>query len=142
MSARRRMTTATITTTIIITATRIIATAIIRASAPSRMSTAPAAATTITTTPITTTRITVTITTMATASAEAATGASCRCFSGSRRPFPVGAFAYSHGLEWAVEAGDVIDAALAARWLADLAAFRRAAPRRGPVRGRASRGRG
>ena len=25
--------------------------------------------------------------------------------------FPVGAFAYSHGLEWAVEAGDIIDAA-------------------------------
>jgi urease accessory protein len=34
--------------------------------------------------------------------------------------FPVGAFAYSHGLEWAVEAGDVTDAASLATWLEDL----------------------
>ncbi len=32
--------------------------------------------------------------------------------------FPVGAFSYSGGLEWAVEAGDVIDAASLQRWLA------------------------
>lgn len=31
--------------------------------------------------------------------------------------FPVGAFAYSHGLEWAFEAGDVTDAATLADWL-------------------------
>ncbi len=37
--------------------------------------------------------------------------------------FPVGSFAYSHGLEWAVEAGDVADAASLLAWLADLAAF-------------------
>jgi urease accessory protein len=37
--------------------------------------------------------------------------------------FPVGAFAYSHGLEWAVEAGDVADAASLRDWLADLLAF-------------------
>jgi len=37
--------------------------------------------------------------------------------------FPVGSFAYSHGLEWAVEAGDVVDAATLAQWLADLAAY-------------------
>jgi len=37
--------------------------------------------------------------------------------------FPVGAYAYSHGLEWAHEAGDVIDAASLAAWLADLAHF-------------------
>jgi urease accessory protein len=37
--------------------------------------------------------------------------------------FPVGAFAYSHGLEWAYEAGDVIDPASLAAWLADLARF-------------------
>jgi urease accessory protein len=36
--------------------------------------------------------------------------------------FPVGAFAYSHGLEWAVEAGDVADAASLASWLADIVA--------------------
>lgn len=34
--------------------------------------------------------------------------------------FPVGAFAYSHGLEWAHEAGDVIDAASLQEWIADL----------------------
>ncbi|MDE2577324.1 MAG: urease accessory protein UreF [Hyphomicrobiales bacterium] len=34
--------------------------------------------------------------------------------------FPVGAFAYSHGLEWAVETGDVRDAATLADWLGDL----------------------
>ena len=36
--------------------------------------------------------------------------------------FPVGAFAYSHGLEWAHEAGDVTDAASLQAWLADLLA--------------------
>lgn len=34
--------------------------------------------------------------------------------------FPVGAFAYSHGLEWAFEAGDVTDAAGLRDWLDDL----------------------
>ena len=34
--------------------------------------------------------------------------------------FPVGAFAYSHGLEWAQEAGDVTDAASLESWLSDL----------------------
>jgi urease accessory protein len=37
--------------------------------------------------------------------------------------FPVGAFAYSHGLEWAVESGDVADAASLRAWLSDLLAF-------------------
>ncbi|THD42694.1 MAG: urease accessory protein UreF [Bradyrhizobium sp.] len=37
--------------------------------------------------------------------------------------FPVGAYAYSHGIEWAHEAGDVTDAASLAAWLADLARF-------------------
>ena len=36
--------------------------------------------------------------------------------------FPVGAFAYSHGLEWAVEAGDVRDAATLRNWISDLLA--------------------
>ena len=35
--------------------------------------------------------------------------------------FPVGAFAYSHGLEWAVEAGDITDLATLTAWFADLA---------------------
>jgi urease accessory protein len=34
--------------------------------------------------------------------------------------FPVGAFAYSHGLEWAHEAGDVTDAESLGVWLVDL----------------------
>jgi urease accessory protein len=34
--------------------------------------------------------------------------------------FPVGAFAYSHGLEWAVETGQVRDAATAQSWIAGL----------------------
>jgi urease accessory protein len=34
--------------------------------------------------------------------------------------YPVGGFSYSHGLEWAVEAGDVSDAAEFQAWLADV----------------------
>lgn len=34
--------------------------------------------------------------------------------------FPVGAFAYSHGLEWAVESGRIFDAASLKIWLLDL----------------------
>jgi urease accessory protein len=36
--------------------------------------------------------------------------------------FPVGAFSYSSGLEWAVEAGDVTDAASLQRWLQTIVA--------------------
>jgi urease accessory protein len=34
--------------------------------------------------------------------------------------YPVGAYAYSHGLEWAVEAGDIADEATLAGWLSDV----------------------
>ncbi len=34
--------------------------------------------------------------------------------------FPTGAYAYSHGLEWAVEAGDISDEAGLAHWLDDV----------------------
>ena len=34
--------------------------------------------------------------------------------------FPTGAFAYSHGIEWAVDAGDIIDGDTLRDWLADL----------------------
>ena len=34
--------------------------------------------------------------------------------------YPVGAYAYSHGLEWAVEAGDVGDERSLSEWLADV----------------------
>jgi len=37
--------------------------------------------------------------------------------------FPVGAFSYSHGLEWAVEVGDVSDAPAFQRWLTDILTF-------------------
>ena len=37
--------------------------------------------------------------------------------------YPVGAFSYSHGLEYAVEAGTVTDAATLQAWLADLLRF-------------------
>lgn len=37
--------------------------------------------------------------------------------------YPVGAYSYSHGLEWAVEAGDVTSPATLAAWIADLVAF-------------------
>jgi urease accessory protein len=37
--------------------------------------------------------------------------------------FPVGGFAYSHGLEWAVEAGDVRDGATLREWIADILRF-------------------
>ena len=36
--------------------------------------------------------------------------------------FPVGAFSYSSGIEWAVEAGDVVDAASLRHWLASMLA--------------------
>ena len=34
--------------------------------------------------------------------------------------FPIGAYTYSHGLEWAVEAGDVVDGASLTAWVADV----------------------
>ena len=36
--------------------------------------------------------------------------------------FPVGAFSYSSGIEWAVEAGDITDAASLRDWLAAMLA--------------------
>ena len=36
--------------------------------------------------------------------------------------FPVGAFSYSSGIEWAVEAGDIVDAATLQEWLASMLA--------------------
>lgn len=34
--------------------------------------------------------------------------------------FPIGAFAYSHGVEWAIESGDVTDGATLTGWIGDL----------------------
>ncbi|MGA8194761.1 MAG: urease accessory UreF family protein, partial [Acetobacteraceae bacterium] len=36
--------------------------------------------------------------------------------------FPTGAYAYSHGLEWAVECGDIADGDTLHAWLADVLA--------------------
>ena len=57
--------------------------------------------------------------------------------------FPVGAFAYSHGIEWAVEVGDIKSAATLEAWLDDLLGAWRPVVRRGAARrgasGRSSR---
>ena len=37
--------------------------------------------------------------------------------------YPIGAFAYSHGLEWAIEAGDVHDQATLGAWVRDVLTF-------------------
>jgi urease accessory protein len=86
-------------------------------------------ATTITTTSIATTIITTTITPMLMTTSEPAAGASSgmnadeaaalyRLMTWLSPSFPVGAFSYSSGIEWAVEAGDVTDAESLRDWLA------------------------
>jgi urease accessory protein len=63
------------------------------------------------------------ITTMDTVAAKADRGSLLPLFIWLSPAFPVGAFAYSHGLEWAVEAGDIVDARLLQAWLVDLLEF-------------------
>ena len=70
-----------------------------------------------------TTTTTSTITTMAAPSAETGDWRELPLFLWLSPAFPVGSFAYSHGLEWAVEAGDVVDLGSLREWLVDLAAF-------------------
>ena len=65
----------------------------------------------------------ITATIMADPSAEAGERRELPLFLWLSPAFPVGSFAYSHGLEWAVEAGDVVDMRSLSDWLADLAAF-------------------
>jgi urease accessory protein len=89
-------------------------------------------ATTITTTNIATTIITTTITPMLmTTSEPAAVDASrgmnadeaaalYRLMTWLSPAFPVGAFSYSSGIEWAVEASDITDAASLRDWLASM----------------------
>ena len=71
----------------------------------------------ITTTGMSTRAVTSTITVTPTAMAEAGFLPLLCWLSPS---FPVGAYAYSHGLEWAVEAGDLRDEASLERWLSDI----------------------
>ena len=85
---------------------------------------------TITTTSIATTIITTTITPMLMTTSEPATvdasrgmnaeeaAALYRLMTWLSPAFPVGAFSYSSGIEWAVEAGDITDAASLRDWLA------------------------
>jgi urease accessory protein len=87
-------------------------------------------ATTITTTSIATTIIITTITPMLMTTSEPAAvdagrgmkadeaAALYRLMTWLSPAFPVGAFSYSSGIEWAVEAGDVTDAASLRDWLA------------------------
>ena len=116
---RRRMIMATrvITITTVITIITAITTTIITA-------------TTITTTSIATPIITTTITPMLMTTSEPAAvdagrgmtadeaAALYRLMTWLSPAFPVGAFSYSSGIEWAVEAGDVTDAASLRDWLA------------------------
>jgi urease accessory protein len=70
----------------------------------------------------TSTAMPTTITTMAT-TAEVEGGLPAPLFLWLSPAFPIGAFAYSHGLEWAVEAGDIDDARSLEAWLSDLLDF-------------------
>jgi urease accessory protein len=99
----------------ITTITLILSIPIIRASAPNLTSTGPIAVTVTITRTTTTTRMD-----MVTKSADVR---DLPLFLWLSPAFPVGAFAYSHGLEWAVEAGDIADAASLGAWLDDLCAF-------------------
>jgi urease accessory protein len=56
------------------------------------------------------------------ATAAASTGFDPRLLAWLSPAFPVGAFAYSHGLEWAVERGWVRDLTTLTEWLRDLVA--------------------
>src|SRR5208282_1692202 len=67
--------------------------------------------------------ITATDTSMGTTVAEADGGLPLPLLIWLSPSFPVGAFAYSHGLEWAVEAGDIVDARSLESWLIDLVEF-------------------
>lgn len=73
--------------------------------------------------PVTTILTTTTITGMTAAKAEGGAFAELPLLLWLSPAFPVGAFAYSHGLEWAVEAGDVSNAATLREWLDDLMKF-------------------
>ena len=99
-------------------------------------------ATTITTTSIATTIITTTITPMLMTTSEPVpadaqrgmtadeAAALYRLMTWLSPAFPVGAFSYSSGIEWAVEAGDITDAASLRDWLAAMLAEARASATR------------
>ena len=92
--------------------------------------TTTAITTTITTTSIATTSTTTTITPMLMTTSEPVPADAQSCITADEAAalyrlmtwlspaFPVGAFSYSSGIEWAVEAGDITDAASLRDWLA------------------------
>src|SRR5580698_1003019 len=116
-------------TIIPITATRITGTAIIKTSAPRRMCTGRNAATIITTMASPTTIPTRLMDAQSLKPESLGLGsprkedpklgsfAELALLLWLSPAFPVGAFAYSHGLEWAVESGDIKDAASLIVWL-------------------------
>jgi len=57
---------------------------------------------------------------MTMASEEASSSALYRLMAWLSPSYPVGAFSYSSGIEWAVETGDIRDADTLRRWLADV----------------------
>ena len=74
------------------------------------------------------------------AMAESETAALYRLMTWLSPSFPVGAFSYSSGIEWAVEAGDITDAASLARLAVGDAVGRRGLLRRRLAGADASRG--
>jgi urease accessory protein len=80
------------------------------------------AAISITTTMTTTITTKMGITTESTADASVGTLGIFRLLSWLSPAFPTGAYAYSHGLEWAVETQDVANEASLRAWLADVLA--------------------
>ena len=97
-------------------------------------------AVTITTTSIASTSITTAIPMLMTtnssepadapgAMSESETAALYRLMTWLSPSFPVGAFSYSSGIEWAVEAGDIADAASLRGWLAAMYLFFRVTAR-------------
>lgn len=79
--------------------------------------TMPAAAATIIPMIITTTITAITTTTTSMADPAAAPAALYRLLAWMSPAYPVGAFSYSHGLEWAVETGDITDLGSLVDWL-------------------------
>lgn len=114
MPKRRRMRMAIITTIIMVTTMRTL-TRIMNMA----LNAAAVMIMRMTTRTITTTMLTTTITDMPTSARETGNGV-LPLLAWLSPAFPVGSFAYSHGLEWAFEARDVTDARSTQGWITDL----------------------
>ena len=109
MRKRPRMRTATIITVMIMRIITIM-----------NMATTAAAATIIRTTIIMTTAIIITVMPTSAKSRSVNAGDALPLLAWLSPAFPVGSFAYSHGIEWAFESGDVTDAKSTQAWIGDL----------------------